>query len=118
MSTSEAEYKFTVRFYEFRNPLGLQCGACESGGPPACCDDIMQTENCVNEAVGPHRCDTRFRFRLRPFGASVRTAPNGSFPHFTLSTIGNSDTFNVGPGGFLAVVNPFIINSTKEWTVS
>ena len=112
-------YNFTIRFYEFRNPLGLQCGECESGGP-ACCDDVERTEGCINEheTVGPRRCDTRFRFMLRPFGAPVRTAPTGGFPHFTPSNGGNNRTFMVGPGGFLALQNPFIINSTKEWTVS
>ena len=113
-------YQFIIRFYEFHNPLGLQCGECESGGPPACCDDVSRTENCINEEqeVGPRRCDTRFRFLLRPFGASVETAPSGGFPHFTPSNGGNSDTFNQGRGGFLGFPNPFIINSTSEWTVS
>ena len=110
------DYNFTIRFYEFRNPLGLQCGACESGGPPACCDDVERIENCTN--VRPFTCDTRFRFLLRPFGASVETAPTGDFPYFIRSNGGNSDTFNEGPGGFLALPNPFTINNTSEWTVS
>ena len=116
VSVSEANYVFTVHFYEFRNPLGLQCGDCQSGGPPACCDDVQRKENCTN--VAPYTCDTRFRFILRPFGASVETAPSGGFPYFTPSNDGNSETFNEGPGGFLALANPFTINSAKEWTVS
>ncbi len=40
-SISETNYEFTIHFYEFRNPLGLQCGECESGGPTACCDDVL-----------------------------------------------------------------------------
>ena len=116
MSIIEAKYEFTIRFYEFRNPFGLQCGACESGGPPACCDDLQRTESCNN--VAPHTCDTRFRFLLRPFGASVGTAPSGGFPYFTPSNGGNSDTFMEAPGGFLALPNPFTISSTREWTVS
>ena len=116
VSISEANHEFTVRFYEFRNPLGLQCGDCDSGGPPACCDDVDQAENCVN--VAPRTCDTRFRFLLRPFGASVETAPTTGFPHFTPSNGGNSEIFNEGPGGFLALPNPFTITSTSEWTVS
>ena len=113
-------YEFTIRFYEFRNPLGLQCDKCGSGGPPACCDDVDRTENCINEdqSVGPRRCDTRFRFLLRPFGASVETAPSTRFPHFTPSNAGNSMTFDEAPGGFLVLPNPFIINETREWTVS
>ena len=113
VSISEAKYEFTIRFYEFRNPLGLQCGQCENGGPPACCDDVERTENCANEA-----CDTRFRFILRPFGASVETAPRGRFPYFTPTNGGNSITYNEGPGGFLVLPNPFTITDTTEWTVS
>ena len=116
VSVSEANYVFTVRFYEFRNPLGLQCGECESGGPPACCDDVQRNENC--NMTKPLTCDTRFRFLLRPFGAPVETAPNRGFPHFTPSNGDNTDTFNEGPGGFLALPNPFIINSTSKWMVS
>ena len=109
-------YNFTIHFYEFRNPLGLQCGECESGGPPACCDKGGNGTDCKNSA--PYNCDTRFRFLLRSFGAPVENAPTGGFPHFTPSNGNNSDTFNVGRGGFLALANPFIMNSTKEWTVS
>ena len=116
VSISEANYEFTVRFYEFRNPLGLQCGECGSGGPPACCDDVQRNENCDN--VAPHTCDTRVRFLLRPFGASVETAPTRGFPYFTPSNGGNSDTFNEGPGGFLALSNPFTITNTSKWKVS
>ena len=120
VSITEANYDFIVRFYEFRNPLGLQCDECTRSGPPACCDDIQRTENCINEdqSVGPRRCDTRFRFLLRPFGASVKTAPFREFPYFTPARGGNSDTFNEGPGGFLALSNPFTITNTSEWTVS
>ena len=120
VSISEANYEFTVRFYEFRNPLGLQCGECGSGGPPACCDDVQRMDGCINEdvSVGPRNCDTRFRFLLRPFRALVETAPTGGFPHFTPSNGGNSEIFNEGPGGFLFLSNPFTITNTNEWTVS
>ena len=116
VSVSEAKYEFSIRFYEFHNPLGLQCGDCESGGPPACCDDTSRTESCVN--VAPYTCDIRFRFLLRPFGASVDAAPTGKFTHFTPTNGGNSHTFSEGPGGFLALSNPFTITSTMKWTVS
>ena len=112
VSVSEANYVFTVRFYEFRNPLGLQCGECGSGGPPACCDDVQRNENC--NMTRPLTCDTRFRFLLRPFGAPVETAPNTGFPHFTPSHGGNSETFSES---LLGLPNPFTITSTSEWTV-
>ena len=115
ISISEADYEFTVHFYEFRNPLGLQCGECGSG-PPACCDDVQRNESCIN--VAPFTCDTRFRFLLRQFGASVETAPDTGFPHFTPSNAGNSMTFNEAPGGFAALANPFTITNTSEWSVS
>ena len=115
MSVSEAKFNFAIRFYEFRNPLGLQCGECGSGGPPVCCDDVQRNESCTN--VRPFACDTRFRFLLRPFGSPLETAPNTGFPYFTPSNGGNSDTFNEASGGFLALPNPFTITSTSEWTV-
>ena len=116
MSISEANYEFTVHFYEFRNPLGLQCGECESGGHPACCDDVQRNENCIMTRT--FTCDTRFRFLLRQFGAPVETAPSGVFPHFTTSNGGNSDKFSEGPGAVFSLPNPFIISSISEWRVS
>ena len=70
-------------------------------------------------------CDTRFRFLLRSFGASVETAPTGGFPYFTPTKFyhgGNSETFNKGPRGFNAFSNPFSITTDTsetacEWTV-
>ena len=116
VSLSEASYNFTVRFYEFRNPLGLQCDECGSGGPPACCDDVQRRENC--NMTRPFTCDTRFRFLLRPFGSSVETAPDTGFPNFTPSSVGNSATFSEGPGGFVALQNPSTISRTNVWPVS
>ena len=117
VSISEAQYQFTVRFFEFRNPLGLQCGECGNGGPPACCDDVQRLENC--NTTRPFTCDTRFRFLLRPFGAPVETAPNTGFPIFTPSnSLDNSLTFSEGPSGLLALPNPFIFTRTEEWSVS
>ena len=116
MSTSGASYEFTVRFYEFCNPLGLQCGGCENGGPPACCDDVQRTENC--STIAPRTCDTRIRFLLRPFGSSVKSAPNTGYRYFTPSNGGNSEMFSEGPGGLLGLPNPFVFNRTEIWTVS
>ena len=117
VSLSEADYSFTIHFFEFRNPLGLQCGECGNGGPPACCDDVQRLENC--NMTRPFACDTRFRFLLRPFGAPVETVPNTGFPYFTPSNgFVNSLTFNEGPSGLLALPNPFTITRTETWTVS
>ena len=117
VSLNEASYSFTVRFYAFRNPLGLQCDECgTSGGLPACCDDVQRRENC--SMTRPFTCDTRFRFLLRPFGASVETAPNTGFPYFTQGSGDNSETFNEGPSGLFGLPNPFTFNSTMAWPVS
>ena len=116
MIVSEADYDFTIRFYEFRNPLGLQCDECESGGLPACCDDVQRRDNCIR--VRPFTCDARFRFMLRRFGAPLETAPNTGFRYFTPSNAGDRSTFNEGPGGFLALPNPFTIVNTQPWPVS
>ena len=45
-------------------------------------------------------------------------APSRDFPHFTPSNGNNTDTFNEGPGGFLALPNPYTITNAMEWTVS
>ena len=114
VSITEANYDFIVRFYEFRNPLGLQCSECESGGSPTCCDDTQpNSEVCTN--LQP--CVTSFVFLLRPFEESAETIV---FSLFTPSKFngGNSEIFNEGPGGFLALPNPFTITNTSEWTVS
>ena len=47
----------------------------------------------------------------------METAPNTSFPYFTPSSGGNSETFSEGPGGLLALPNPFTITRTEEWSV-
>ena len=117
VSLIEASYDFTIRFYEFRNPLGLQCDECGSdGGLPACCDDVQRRENC--NMTRPFTCDTRFRFLLRPFESPVETAPKTGFPHFTGSNTGNSATFNEGPTGLLTLPNPFTITIMEAWPVS
>ena len=109
-------YNFTIHFYEFNNPLGLQCAECGSGGPPACCDDVQRYENC--SLSKPFTCDTRFRFMLRPFGEPVETALNTGYPYFTPSSGSNSEIFNEGPRGLLALPNPFTITSNEAWSVS
>ena len=48
----------------------------------------------------------------------METAPTGGFALYTTSHGGNSHTFTEGPGGFLALANPFTIVNTSEWTVS
>ena len=116
VSLSEADFNFSIRFFEFRNPYGLQCGECGSGGLPACCDDVQRNESCY--MTRPFTCDTRFRFMLRPFGASVETAPNTGFPHFTNGEGRNSHTFSEGPYRFLNLGNPFVISTTIPWPVS
>ena len=55
---------------------------------------------------------------LRPFGASVETAPNTGFPHYTLGEGHNTDTFNEALGGFLALPNPYITSNKGDWAVS
>ena len=113
VSITEASYDFIVRFYEFRNPLGLKCEVCEVGGLPSCCDDAKQnSEDCADSRP----CITEFVFLLRRFG-SVNVDRTVVFPHFTPGNGGNSATFNEGPSGFFALSNPFTITNRSEWTV-
>ncbi len=112
----KANYEFTVRFYKFRNPHGLQCGQCLNGGQPACCDNPERHIFCTSNA-----CETRFRFMLRPYEAPVDTAPtkNTSFPYITPASSGNRHMeFTTGSRAFLGLPNPFHLTSTDQWSVS
>ena len=112
----QAKFDFTVHFYEYWNPTGL-CGECGIDGIPACCDDTTLTDNCSN--IGVKRCDTRFRFILRPYGASVKTAPSDNYEYYTRSVTNEiHDTFKQGSGGFLSLPNPHTSYNTTAWTVS
>lgn len=111
-----ANFQFIVVFYEFHNSLGLQCSHCSVGGRPSCCDDIERFENCTN--VKPYTCDTKFRLMLRPYGSPIKTAPLHGFPYYTPSNAANSYYFPIGPGGFLALPNPFNTTHIGPWTVS
>lgn len=112
----QADFEFSARFYEYENPLGLQCSQCRDGGSPACCDHGQRFNNCIS--TPPYTCDTRFRLMLRPYGSLIETAPLGGFRYFTPSSSTNRHVFSVGPGGFLALPNPFTIAQTGPWAVS
>ena len=48
----------------------------------------------------------------------METAPNTGYPYFTPGSGGNSAVFNEGPGGLLALPNPFTITFRCEaWRV-
>ncbi len=112
----------------YTNPSGL-CAECQmqnTSNPlnrtlgPVCCDELpYKTENCNN--VGDARCDTRFRWTIRPLGTSLETRPENGFAGFTDCTLSNttcpfsemSATFSQGEGEILGVIdNPIIINSS------
>ncbi len=76
------EFTLTVNFINYTNPTGLcaECALPLSGVAsadqlvPVCCDDQpFRNTNCDN--TGEERCDTRFRWTIRPFGASLETRP-------------------------------------------
>ncbi len=85
------EFILTVNFVNYTNPTGL-CAECAiplssvtstDQLVPVCCDDQPFTNtNCDN--TGEDRCDTRFRWTIRPFGASLETRspsiPNAGNP--------------------------------------
>ena len=111
----KANYDFTVRFYEFRNPSGLQCSQCLTGGQPACCDNPERNVLC-----SLNRCETGFRFMLRPYEAPVDTAPtrDADFPYITPATGGSSRIeFEAGSRAFLGLPNPFTLTSADRWNV-
>ncbi len=126
------EFTFSVNLVNYTNPTGL-CAECQTvvgnvaSAQPVCCEDLpLKSHDCDN--TGEKRCDTRFRWTLRPFGASLETRPNSSY-YFTDCTMSNSTcpfsevstTFDQGPMGFLGVAaNPLPVKpkAFMQWTVS
>lgn len=132
-----ANFTLTVKFTHYTNPSGL-CAECHtrlnltSPNPesivPVCCDETALTENCTN--TGNLSCDTRFRWILRAFGASLETRPASALPKepsvFNYSPCGQisdcpfsemSRSFEQGEMAFLGEPNPFLFNSSMPWTV-
>ncbi len=136
-----SEFILTVKLINYTNPTGL-CAECQrplnTSHPtdtiPVCCDEQpLKFGNCNN--TGEERCDTRFRWIIRPFGASLETRPpsipNADNPPYffkdcTMSTSTcpfneMSTTFGQGPTALLGVApNPLPVSSTHftVWTVS
>ncbi len=116
-----------VNLVNYTNPSGL-CAECQTNTStlgPVCCDELpYKSDNCDN--TGDARCDTRFRWTIRPFGATLETRPTGDYAGFTDCTLSPStcpfsdvsEMFNQGPGGILNVTdNPLVITSRLSWTV-
>ncbi|XP_064403470.1 uncharacterized protein LOC135348970 isoform X2 [Halichondria panicea] len=122
-----SEFILTVNFINYTNPTGL-CAECAvplshvasaDQLVPVCCDDQpFRNTNCDNTGEG--RCDTRFRWTIRSFGASLETRPSMGY-NFTDCTISSSTcpfsemstTFGQGPTALLGVTpNPLPVSST------
>ncbi len=135
------EFILTVNFINYTNPTGLcaECASPLSSVPradqliPVCCDDMPLTNtNCDN--TGEERCDTRFRWTIRPFRASLETRPvtmPGAvnppyfftdctfYPTFDCPFSEVNRTFLQDPLGLLGVAsNPLPVMSNTTWTVS
>ncbi|XP_064403188.1 uncharacterized protein LOC135348781 isoform X2 [Halichondria panicea] len=133
MATSKTvcgEFILTVNLVNYTNPTGL-CAECHETMPvPVCCDELpFISGNCNN--TGEERCDTRFRWTIRPFGASLETRPlsdSENSPYFftdcamSPSTCPFSEmrtTFGSGPTALLGVTpNPLPVSKTDftVWT--
>ena len=133
------EFILTVNLVNYTNPTGL-CAECQNplntSHPtetiPVCCDELPYISvNCDN--TGEERCDTRFRWTIRPFDASLETRPLNdpvNPPYFfTDCTVSPSTcpfsemstTFNQSLTALLGVTkNPLSVSKTDltAWTVS
>ncbi len=135
------DFVLTVNFINYTNPTGL-CAECSIPLSdvasadllvPVCCDDWPRTNtNCDN--TGEENCDTRFRWTIRPFAASLETrppnTPDPGNPNYFFTDCPTplnsvcpfpqvSTTFPQGPLGFLGVAaNPLPVVSGTPWTVS
>ncbi len=130
------EFILTVNFINYTNPTGL-CAECHPNTTidfgPVCCDQLPYTSgNCTNTGDNL-RCDTRFRWTIRPFGATLGTRPpsvpdppNYFFTDCSMSPSTcpfseMSTTFGQGPAALLGVTeNPLPVSKTDftMWTVS
>ncbi len=143
LATGENGIHTDSQLYQLHQPNRTVCWMCSSPLSdvtsadqlvPVCCDDRpIRNTNCNNTGEG--RCDTRFRWTIRPFGASLETRPVtilnavGTPPYyFTDCGLSGSicpfsemsTTFGQGQTGFLGVAaNPLpVIPKTTLWTVS
>ncbi len=128
------EFILTVNLVNYTNPTGL-CAECQrplnisypmNETIPVCCDELpFMSGNCNN--IEEERCDTRFRWTIRPFGASLETRPSMGYS-FTDCPMSSSTcpfsemstTFGQGPTALLGVTpNPLPVPSTgfNVWTV-
>ncbi len=122
------EFILTVNLVDYTNPTGLcaECHLTTSFGP-VCCDDLpFRKNNC--DITGEERCDTRFRWTIRPFGATLETRPSTGY-YFTDCSMSPSTcpfsemstTFGQGLAALLGVTeNPLLVSRTDfiMWTVS
>ncbi|XP_064403231.1 uncharacterized protein LOC135348807 [Halichondria panicea] len=128
----EGEFILTVNLVNYTNPTGL-CAECAvplsfvasaDQLVPVCCNDRpLRNTNCNN--TGEERCDTRFRWTIRPFSTSLETRspsmPNAvNLPYFftdctmspsTCPFSETSTTFGQGPTALLGVApNPLPVS--------
>ncbi|XP_064403193.1 scavenger receptor class F member 1-like isoform X2 [Halichondria panicea] len=137
--TVSGEFILTVNLVNYTNPTGL-CAECQTrlinvtsaDQLPVCCDELpFKSGNCDN--TGEEKCDTRFRWTIRPFGASLEarppSIPNAANPpyFFTNCTMSPSTcpfsemstTFDQGLTALLGVTeNPLPVSKTDftMWT--
>ncbi len=136
----KAEFILTVNLVNYTNPTGL-CAEClfplsdvasADNLVPVCCDELPFTNtNCNN--IGEERCDTRFRWTIRPFSASLEARPSAiqnadNPPYFftdcsmsssTCPFSEMSSTFSQGSTALLGVTpNPLPVSDFTLWTVS
>ncbi len=135
------EFILKVNFIDYTNPTGL-CAECQTRLNqvtsadqlvPVCCDELpFSTRNCDN--TGEERCDTRFHWTIRSFGASLETRvtiPNAGNPSYFFTDCAispgtcpfseMSTTFGQGLTGLLGVTeNPLPASKIDFtiWTVS
>ncbi len=95
---------------------------------PVCCDQLpLAVHSCINQ--GNAACDTRFRWKLREYGATVVTRPisfQGLYDYspctneteFECPVSRESFEFNQSSTAFLGWPNPLPIYSNKLWMVS
>ncbi len=131
------DFVLMVNLVNYTNPSGL-CAECNGTTLddvttadqliPVCCDEATSTSNCDN--TGDARCDTRFRWTIRLFGASLETRPasipNATNPPYFFTNCALSPTscpfsemsaISQGPTAFLGVTDNPLNISKPDFTI-
>lgn len=100
------EYVLEVHVLSYSNPTN-RCEAFSGG----CCDDRGPGADCNS---GNHRCDTYFRFCLRPFN-TLNTSRDCATTAVTSTAVLNDNFIDFTQPSFLGLANPLALSGLDHF---